>query len=328
MANLATFGDLKTRLGKLLNMSQSDQQTLLGEFINEAGAHAYHAHAWPRRRMYGVLELEPSTVVDADTGGLAGSVGSDILTTIDAQDFTGFDGYKIARGGIPSDEWFWINADHVSTTNGAAKVNYKPRETFDSEAYAIYKDEYALPTTVHSVLADDVVLMGPDGEPLYQIPEFEAPALWPSPTGYGVPRRFAITSYDPAASAQDENATIGTAEAIRLRFGPLVPGSGERYRIRYAYLRRWTILTDDADVPVFDYDLRPLIIEGALALAYAYLDEFRDSRMVERQEARYRRALKEKARNVGPIRPRVAVVRPFDRPSVQSGLRYTLPPES
>lgn len=326
MANLSNFGDLKTRLGQILGMDQPSQLTLLGEFINEAGQEVYHAHAWPRRKMYAVLKLEASVDVDAATGGLAGTLGSDVLTTIDGRDFTALAEWKIGRGGLPAAEWYWINADHGSSGAGAAKVNHAARETFSGEAYAIFKDEYALHADVHTVVANEVHLLGPDNTVLAQLSQADAAEFWPDPTGFGAPRRFVLASYDPATSAQDENANVGTSATIRIRVGPLAPD--EPYSIRYGFLRRWKVLTGDSDVPLLDYALRPLIIEGALVLAYNYLDEFRDnSRLIERQEARFHRQMRRAVRNNRPLRPKVAFVRPFDKPSRHVGLRYTLPPE-
>lgn len=327
MANLANFGDLKTRLGQILGMDQDAQLTLLGEFINEAGAEVYHAHAWPRRKMYAVLSLEAAIEVDADTGGLAGTAGSDTLTTIDGRDFTAYQEWKIARGGVPAAEWYWINADDAATGAGALKVNHAARETFADEAYVLYRDEYVLPAQVHSLLAKEIHLLGPDNTVLTQIDQSDAAEFWPDPTGLGIPRRFMVTSVDPAEDAQDENASLGTSNQLRIRLGPLAPD--EAYRLRFGFLRRWEMLSADGDVPLLHYDLRPLIIEAALVLAYNYLDEFRDSAtLVQRQEARYLRQLRRAVRNNRPLRPKVTYVRPFDKPTHQVGLLYTLPPET
>ena len=323
MANLSNFGDLKTRLGQLLGMDQPAQLTLLGEFINEAGQEVYHAHAWPRRKMYAVLKMEAAIEVAAGTGGLAGTAGSATLTTIDARDFSGYGEWKLARGSLPASEWYWIN-DNGSGA-GSILTNHTARETFSGEAYVLYKDEYQLPADVHSLLANEIHLLGPDNTVLGQMNEARVAEMWPDPTGLGVPRRFTLASIDPATAAQDENVTIGTSDQLRIRVGPLAPD--EAYSFRYGYLRRWEPLTDDAHVPVLDYQLRHLIIEGALALAYAWLDEYRGSNLAERQESRFRRRLKQAIKENRPLRPRVTVVRPFDKPSHIRGLRYTLPPE-
>lgn len=318
MAMLSDFASLKARLGQYLGMQQTSDLTLLGDLINDAGEMLWSAYAWAERKKYGTLQ----TVAAVEGDDLTGSLGGSSFTTTSGTDWSTYAGRKVIVGGAGNAKWYWIKSSGSGVNTMA--VDRAIDEAVSSEDFVVVQDEYQLPAVVDTVLANEFILIGSDGRKVLSILPADAAELWPYPLSLGLPTRFHVTT--ETTSTDQAAGTVGeTDDRLRIRLGPNAPL--EVYSFRYAYLSRWTEQSGSSTPPIARERL-PLLLEWAKWLAYANIDEFRDTDLAEKAEARVGRMLDRAIRSQRALHPNVTYVRPFDSRGPRVGIRYNLPPEA
>lgn len=317
----STFGTLKTRLGQRLHMSQTTDLTRLGDIINDAGQEVWLCHAWPERVNYKTVQTKATVTI---SGGITASAGDAAFVTTSGVDYSAatYSGAKVVRGGVGNPQVYVI--DTASSGVNDLDVDRPIEEAVAAEDASIVWDEYSLASDVHTLLSGRVNLLDADGRALGNINPVDAHEHWPYPTASGAPYSYYLLPHSPLSS--EEAGGSLTTDVMRIRIGPAAPDA--IYTIRYGYLAKWTELTTDGQTPIIAKERLPLVLECAAWRAYQEFDEYRDTDLAERQEARYMRQLRKEIARASGLKPSVVYVRPIDRPVRRQGLHFILPPET
>ena len=250
MANLATFGDLKTRLARRVGASHADDLTTLGEYGLEALRDVYRRFKWPSRRR--VAHLLTSAAIDISID--AALRGDPNVTVPLAMDPTHV-GWKVNKGwGNPGYEIESIAAPNV--------VLVRPWAEDDIAAPTegkLYNDLLELPDDCAEVATEDIALLDSSGAPLAWKQRTEANAEYVFPRGQGRPGWITYGDHDLAPD--------GSVEHRNLRVGPNAPDA--QYAVRVGYWRKYPTPSGDGDAILLPEDLRDLAVWGALYRAYS-----------------------------------------------------------
>ena len=301
MALTHTFKGIQDQCLQVAGMSGTGKRDLVKIHINEAGYEIWRRFEWHERKAVAWV----NTVTPYETGTVTTTLDSATLTGSGTTWVAGHVGRKFALSA--SDKWFAISA-FTSTTDLTMERNW-PDATSAGDSYIIYDDVVNLASDMDVLLVNKVTLHAQDGGLLSRMSQAEAKEMFHIPTGTGQPTRFALIEEDSAGVRQ-------------MRLGPVAPDAV--YVIRYPYLKTFTELTSDGDVPVIPVERRELLVSGTLKRIYA-LPMFQGSGRRETEEAVFSNMLRAQISDARAEKPRtVQLAVPGDTIGTR-GFRFATP---
>lgn len=305
-----TFLELQNRVLGQLGTSETADRNLVKDYINESSRDIWRSFPWHERKTTAWAScLAPYTTGTVTTTKASAAVtGSG--TVFPAASATR--PYKFASGyGEP---WFEVSARGGDTSLTLDRVWNKT--ALSGSSYVLYDDRVLLAADCEVLLTDQVWITDTSSPQMFRM-HHAVEAEQPWPTGSGIPWWFVLTD--------NYTGTDGITYK-RLRLGPVTPD--DIYAVHYAYLKTWTDLSGDSDVPALNEALMDLVVMGALSRAYME-EPWRDTDLAERAEMAYGRLLNKEIQRARSEYPNTVRLRTFDqRPSDGTTFSWILPSTS
>lgn len=245
MANLATFGDLKTRVATRVGASRAADVTRIGEYCLEACREVWRRFSWPERRRRVVLVTKaPGTVTLTVTNNNAAA-------TVTAGSVAIGDKLVVAWGDAP------YVAKNVSGANVTLDRVYLG--TSGSQVFVTFQDELDLPADAAEVLTEDIQILDGSGPPIEWKDRITGAWEYAYPRSSGRPlwMTYGDNKLDPST---------GLMTGARVRVGPSAPD--QAYALRLGYLNVYPTPAGDGDALLIPQDRRDLAVWAALYRAY------------------------------------------------------------
>lgn len=234
-----TYRQIVQEAGAMLDLDTtagSETDTSLKRYVNLFGRRLWTSRPWRERR----AELVVATVAPYSTGTASITEGTAALTG-SGTTWTGFEARKFALG-------YSEPIYRVSSVGGATAItlarNYLEGDV-SGGTYVIYQDEYDLTSAVDSVTSATLLYNSRWGE-IAVVPQTQMDAE----------AAVGATSGKPLAVCLVTSTTAGTR---RIRFSP-VPD--DTYAVVVKYLKAWTDLSGDSDVPSIPQNAEYLLLLG------------------------------------------------------------------
>lgn len=250
MANLATFGDLRSRVASRVGASRDADLTRMGEYCLESLRDVYRRVKWPDRRR----KVELMTDAAADITITAATRGSDQVTATGLTETTHERWFLNKGWGNPGYE-----IDSISGTTITLERAWAEDDISSATAGKVYNHHLELPADVGEIITEEVLLLDSSGRPIEW--KDRLTAAWDQAYPRSEGRPLWVTYADHLLDRTDQ------VHRRRLRVGPNAPDN--KYALRVGYYRSYPdspALTDPILLPP---DLRDLAMWGALYRAYS-----------------------------------------------------------
>lgn len=298
MANLETFGDLKTRVAVRVGVgNRASDLVRIGEYCLEALRDVFRRGHWPERRTHVHLQLTaPQTLTGSWAQGSA-------TVVVPAGPFASTDvGKFLIPGG------WGLPPYRISGYTDPTTVTVE-RTLFETSVVAgeitFFTDEVALPTDCGEIIDDDVRLLYESGYPLTFFQASDMTKRKPYPTSTGRP-----TIWSPAPRRIPTGGAAVDPLSVRyIRVGEKAPD--QAYWVYLPYYRTYPDPADDNAKIWLHPDRRDLAQWKALANAYAE-PPFLDIAAAERMEQKYEDELDEAMRSQHEEAGEIIYVESFD----------------
>ncbi len=286
MAQFDTFLKVQDAVLKRAGWSGTTRRTYVKDAINEAGHAIFgdYRHAPWRKKVGTIVTVEPYVTGTVSTSGAT-------VTGVGTTFASGMVGRKfVSDYGQP----FFIYTTHTDANNFDLEQDW-PFTDLSGSGYVIFQDTYSLASDCEFVLLDEITLHDSDGHKMASMSVTQGLEGTHLPRQAGMPERLVIVEEDSSGNPQ-------------VQLWPNAPD--QVYVIRYAYMKSWTELAGDSDVPDIPSNHGDLLVKRALMVVGEH-PEFRNSPMLQQYASLYQKAL---ARVMGNKRvsPQVAPASTYD----------------
>lgn len=257
-----TFLEMKQRVAPRVgfNLSRSEQNEMVGDWINETLQHIHNQYDWFWARDRAIVQ----TVIDKTAGTISITSGATAVVGSGTA-FVSADVGKFLQTS-DSNDWYRIST-FTDTENITIEVAYTGTSDLSGGTYTIRKWFYSLPSTAEKPLI---------------IRQTRSPRLL-TPVRY---REFFHTLAHPTSTGKARAYIVWGLDSDGYVQFYVYPWPDAVYNLEVPFKKRFVELSEDDDKPDMPDKWRIYVIDGALARAYEHITKNpRDARAMAKNRA-------------------------------------------